>query len=264
MRIEPLTEADLQYIPELQPEGWSDILPHIMFYVSSAFCSPVKVTADGTIVGIGTTIVHGRTAWLAHIIVHRDYRNRGIGQFITQHLIDSLHETPCETVLLIATTLGEPVYKKIGFQKETEYIFLRDGAISPETPSGVVLFSDRYVREMLDLDRKISGEDRQELLIPHIASAHLFVNDGSLLGYYLPDLGDGLVIAGTPEAGLALLIRRSMREKKFVLPLENTAGIEFLFRHGYQEYSRGARMWLGKKLVWHAEMLYNRIGGNLG
>jgi GNAT superfamily N-acetyltransferase len=264
MNVGSLTEDDLPSIKQLQPGGWSDILPHTMFYLKASFCFPIKVLEGDTIAGIGTTILHGRTAWLAHIIVHPDYRNRGVGKLITQTLVDSLKNTSCETVLLIATVLGEPVYKKLGFEKETEYIFLKDGNIPSEHSADIVSFSDHYRDDLLNLDRQVSGEVRHQLLLSHLASAHLFVKDQILLGYYLPYLGDGLVIAKTPEAGLALLTLRSTWENKFVLPLDNKTGLDFLLPHGYQEYSRGARMWLGKKLTWDPTMLYNRIGGNFG
>lgn len=36
------------------------------------------------------------------------------------------------------------------------------------------------------------------------------------------------------------------------------------FASSYHEFRVGIRMWYGEKLRWHPEMLYGRIGGNLG
>lgn len=118
------TKDDLQKIPSMQPEDWSDIGPSWQFDCDSDFCFPVKAMMGNEMVGIGNAIIYGNTAWLAHIIVHKQYRNNGIGSAVTKALIDLVCKTSCDTILLIATALGEPVYKKLGFDIQTKYVFL--------------------------------------------------------------------------------------------------------------------------------------------
>ena len=125
MEIQDLKQSEVGLLIDLQPQGWRDISPIFDFYSKSAFCFPVKATIDNKIVGIGTTVIHNDIAWLAHIIVHHDNRNKGIGQLITQTLVDSSKAKKCHTIYLIATDLGAPVYEKIGFETETEYLFFR-------------------------------------------------------------------------------------------------------------------------------------------
>lgn len=120
MRVQPLNHNDLNSLPGLQPDGWQDITPSFEFYTRSSFCFPLKIISDDKIVGIGTTIIHHDVAWLAHIIVQKDYRKKGIGQLITERLVDSLKPMNCETIYLLATDLGAPVYEKAGFETETE------------------------------------------------------------------------------------------------------------------------------------------------
>ena len=125
MNILTLENGDLNFIAELQPLGWQDIVPTIDFYTKSHFCLPIKVTIDKKIVAIGTAIVHNDIAWLAHIIVHPDNRNQGIGNLITKTLVENLESKRCDTIYLIATALGEPVYKKLGFETETDMYYSR-------------------------------------------------------------------------------------------------------------------------------------------
>lgn len=128
MDIQNLEHIDINFISDLLPIGWEGVIPTIDSYININFCFPIKVSIDNKIVGIGTTIIHNETAWLAHIIVHPDYRNQRIGKIITQTLVDNSYSKDCETIYLLATELGEPVYKKIGFETETEYIvFKREG-----------------------------------------------------------------------------------------------------------------------------------------
>ena len=63
--------------------------------------------------------------WLAHINVQPGNRNHGLGKLITQFLVDEAQAKNCDTIYLIATDLCEPVYKKVGFETETDYLFLK-------------------------------------------------------------------------------------------------------------------------------------------
>lgn len=264
MKIEPVALRDLEGIRLLQPDGWGDILPSIQFYVESDRCFPVKFVDGNVIQGIGTAIIHGETAWLAHIIVGEEYRGKGIGSIITKSLVDSIQHTPCKTALLIATALGEPVYKKLGFKKETEYAYLKRDTLLAAGPTSSVGFQEKYQGAILAMDERVSGEKRSWLLRPHLHNARLIIESNTLQGFYLPSLGDGLIIANTPDAGQALVQLKCSSDVKIMLPVDNTAGLKFLTDSGYTQYLTGTRMWLGDPLQWHPEKLFNRIGGNLG
>lgn len=247
----------------MQPEGWSDILPYFEFYTTSDFCFPLKYTLNGEITGTGCAIVHGKTAWLAHIIVHKEYRNRGIGLAITQALVDRLRNT-CETILLIATALGEPVYKKVGFKKETEYVYLKEGKTASPSADIITSYRTQYSDELLALDRMVSGEDRKKLLMPHLNDAHIVIHNNTLEGYYIPTLGEGLIISRTARAGLELLKLKHASVEKAALPVNNNIALEFLINNNFREVGRGARMVLGKEILWQPDRIYSRIGGYLG
>ena len=171
--LQPLEHSDINLITGLQPEGWQDITSIIDFYTKSSFCFPIKVIIDKKIVGIGTAIIHNDVAWLGHIIVHPDNRNQGIGKMITQALVDNVWRKNCDTIYLIATDLGEPVYKKIGFETETEYLFFKD--IKPDgswIPSeNIVACTDDFKKQIARLDKEISGEDRLLHLEPYFEDA---------------------------------------------------------------------------------------------
>ncbi|MFO7448327.1 MAG: GNAT family N-acetyltransferase [Ignavibacteriaceae bacterium] len=270
MTIEPVTTEDLVNIPRLQPEDWQqDITPHFEYYLRLENCLPVKAVINNEIAGLGCSISFGGTAWLAHIIVHPDYRNRGTGTKIVTSLIDYLKKTPCSTILLIATKLGEPVYRKTGFKADTGYLFFRNtGPIKDKSvfPEEIMPFEEKYKDELLNLDRKISGEEREILLNEYLQGSILYTRNNKLTGYYIPSLGNGPVIADDPEAGIELMKYKhtTMAVKSAALPVDNSIAVEFLINNGYVETSRGLRMSLGKKLNWHPEKLYSRIGGNVG
>jgi GNAT superfamily N-acetyltransferase len=262
--VENFIQKDLSDLVQLQPEGWSDILPYYTFYVSNKFCAPVKIKLNGKIVAIGAAIMHKQTAWLGHIIVHPEHRNKGLGSVITQSLIESLHKANYETILLIATKLGEPVYKKLGFEKETEYISYVKQDKNFSVSGDVMPFEPRFKKQLLELDSSTTGELREQILIPHIENGKVIIDDNSLKGFYLPTLGEGLIIASAPEVGKKLLLDKFSTTCKIALPVNNVTGTEFLLQNGFTEVFRGAKMRLGKKIICMPQNIYSRIGGNLG
>jgi len=265
MSIESLSVRDLTQLEPLQPSGWAPITPFFEFYVTSNFCRPIKYTSRGNIIGIGTAILHRNTAWIAHIIVDTNFRNQGIGTNITRHLIKSLQADGITTISLIASSLGEPVYKKLGFEKDTDYLFFKRDTTVGNTVRKSVSFEPRFQEALLALDASVYGELRSQLLLPHISHARIMLEHDELTGFYLPTLGEGPIIAQTDFAGCALLAEKHSSETtRSVLPKENGPGIHFLHDHGFTQFLTGSRMHLGQPIFFQPSKIFNRVGGNLG
>ena len=215
--------------------------------------------------GIGTAIINGSTAWLAHIIVHKEYRSAGIGTAITKSLVELIRNHSCATMLLIATALGEPVYRKLGFTVEAQYLFLDHGKLPvPAEEKCIIPFHPKYQSALLQFDQLISGEARENLLNPHLSGSKLFLDGDELKGIYLPSLGEGFIAALDSHAGTEFMKHKWRINKMFCVPVQNEHGIEFLKRHGFKEVRKASRMILGKKIPWNGSKIYSRIGGNLG
>jgi len=265
MNIESLGVRDLTQLEPLQPSGWAPIAPFFEFYVRSNFCRPIKYTLRGNIIGVGTAILHRDTAWIAHIIVNTNFRNLGIGTTITRHLITSVQADGINTISLIASSLGEPVYKKLGFEKDTDYLFFKSETTFKSVARTSVAFEPRFENSLLALDADVYGEARTQLVLPHLNQARIILEHGEVTGVYLPTLGEGPIIARTDFAGCALLAEKHSHETtRSVLPKENEPAAEFLRRHGFTQFLTGSRMHLGRPIAFQPAKVYNRVGGNLG
>ena len=267
MKFETVTTRDLDKIRNLQPEDWSDIVPDFEFYINSPFCNPIKTEIDGTIAGVGASILFRNTSWIAHIIVDSGYRNRGIGFQIVEELLTQLRRRPIDTCSLISTRLGQPVYIKAGFRIVSEYAFFKREKPWKEQPvsENVIPFAEKYRPAILSMDQKISGEDREELLTDFLVNSKIFIDNSELAGYYLPDLKNGPIVAETEEAGLELMKLKYSSIDTAVLPSDNRVGVEFLKRTGFVELNKqGTRMVFGKEISWEPRKIYSRIGGNVG
>lgn len=263
--IQPFNSDDLSALPKLQPEGWTNsITPAFNYYLESPFCFPFKYVVDGNVAGTGCGINYGETAWLAHIIVNKNYRRRGIALKIVNHIKNYLFNMSVKTISLIATEMGEPVYIKAGFTDCCEYNFYSgECSLDFEVSKNIVPYNKRYIRELLAFDSKHTGENRN-IILNNLDITSLYIKNNSIEGYYIPNLGQGHIIAENNEAGIELMKLRLKDCKEFVLPSTNKAGTSFLEEIGLSKTVSAKRMFIGKPLNVKPENIYNRIAGNKG
>lgn len=267
MQCDKLTYPEIGRISYLQPEGWSDITEAFRFYCTSNFCNPIKITLDTDIVGIGNSLFFDKTAWLAHIIVSPEYRRQGIGYGIVDSLLSDIKTRGIETALLTATALGEPVYLKSGFRNVSDYLFFRRETVkvNKQFTNRIKPYKEDYYSDIIRLDTYISGENRERLLKDYLSDSFLHISNGTINGFYIPGLGEGPVFALTKDAGKELLRFKYSTISKATIPAENKDGIDFLKELGFTATNTvGKRMISGPDIVWRPEMVYSRIGGNLG
>jgi GNAT superfamily N-acetyltransferase len=266
VEIAEVRREDLPALRIFQPADWPDIIPSFQFYIDSPFCHPIKLLDRGEIVGVGSRIMHGNVAWLATIITHPEHRNKGIGTDITQALIDSLKNTPCKTIMLIATPMGEPLYEKLGFKTDSRYAFYHDGEKSSgkEISPNVIPFRPEYTDRILAMDREAYGENRGVRIVEYLPEAKLYVEGQSLKGFYLPGWGEGPIIAKNSEAGNALLYVKHITATRTVFPEQNQSAADYLDSRGYTMYRKAARMRIGEKIDWKPELIYSRVAGAIG
>jgi GNAT superfamily N-acetyltransferase len=265
MLISALCSTDLASLPQIQPADWTDISIPISFYLQTDFCHAFKVEIDGNLVGTGTAILHQNTGWLASIITHSEYRKQGIGKAITEHLLAFLQDKQCNYIYLIATALGEPVYKKVGFTTESRYDYYKDISegnfeISPY----IIAYEPVYKQAVLNMDRHISGEDRLPYLEGFLHDSFIYMVDKIIQGVYFPRLGDGMIIAQTDSAGIELMKKRLQKFNIVSFPQENMAAGKFMLSLGYEPFTTHARMYFKKQMPWNPRGLFNRVGGNIG
>lgn len=266
MKVLNLESADIDILNQLQPPGWEDIRSYFYYYISSPSCDSIKICDGERIAAVGTTIRHPDTAWLAHVIVHPDYRNQGLGKKLTSELIDRAYAKNIKTIYLDATDMGFPVYKKLGFETETEYVHM-DGELINQNltkPATVIPFVEKYRDDVLKLDQSTSGENRELILTDRLKYALLYLKENQVAGIYFPNFFENAILANDPEAGTELMKLRMRVKNKFRFPAGNKHGIDFLIKNGYQQVRTSRKMILGPAREWKEEYNYNRISGGLG
>ncbi len=244
-----------------------DLEAFLKEFLSDEIFHAFVMIEDEKIVGIGNVFLRGKVGWLANIIVHKDHRNKGLGFKMTKFLVEFLTSRGCKTQLLIATQLGEAVYKKIGFEKITEYECFDSVVGYDYRPTNHIRKMDRTsLQQLRTFDAEINGEDRSDLIEKYYHDGLGYFNEkNELLGFYLPNFARGLVLSKEEKAGIELLkIKHSEKGRRTLLPLENQTGIDFLSKLGLQQGVRSSKMVLGKKVVWNPKCIYSYASGYCG
>jgi GNAT superfamily N-acetyltransferase len=265
--IRKIEKEEIPLIRNLTPPEWNIDLGKVYnqhFYQDYFY--PAVAILDFEIVGTGIAVVNDNSTWLGTIIVKENYRNKGIGKAITNHLIDHSIAKDIDKIILAASDLGLPVYRKIGFEHDINYLFFKtENPIKKGTVSKCIseINEDEYDR-IFELDYAITGEKRKKLITLSLKTGIKF-KDKFIKGYYLPDFGSGLIIADSEIAGLELLQYRLSRDTSPIcVPETNITAIGYLKSINYFQYFKTPRMYLNKNVKWDPGKVYSRGCGYLG
>ena len=230
---------------------------------------PIKLVAENKIIGVGELVLNGKIGWLGNIIVSKEFRNQGLGKKLTERLIRIANAKGCESIYLLATPLGKTVYQKLGFQESGKYLFFKKGEMSfpEEKNESIIPFDKKYQKEIFDLDKIAMGEDRSKVLGLHLEQSFVYKNPNKdkISGFFIPSLGDGVIICNNIIAGFEFIKKReTFGMERIIIPEECEETIEFLIQNKYTYFRDATFMFLGKLKKGNPKMVYSRIGGYLG
>ncbi len=269
LKIRDLRTDEVPQLKEFAPPEWKTDLSQLFGrHFGRPYFHPIGADLDGSLAGCASGLVHGNAGWLGNICVPPQHRGHGIGTALTEELIRLFRSKQLAFQILVATPLGEPIYRKLGFEVVSYYIFLeRQGeAVSIEAAAGVRPFQPGDAEQIFELDTRLTGEMRRPFVSEFLEGAWVHTGPGGRLdGYFLPSLGNGLVIATNDEAGTALMqLKLRLGATSAVVPEQNQVARDFLRGHGFVETFRAPRMTLGPDSSWQPERVYCRGGGYCG
>jgi len=216
---------------------------------------------DGRLVGTTTTTIHGGLAWIGMVLVEPQHRRQGIAAKLMDVALDYLKDK-VDTIKLDATSLGQPVYEKLGFQVESVVERWSGTARSTGREIQPPAVMDRdTVRELLNLDRVAFKADRSRLIetltdAACVSPVLMRAADDTLSGYALARSGTsrtyvGPVIAKDPEVAETLLDRMfselAGREVYVDLNKQCSAGASLLSDRGFVKERDLMRMVRGRE-----------------
>ena len=269
LKIRPVKSDELPLLEDFAPQEWNtNISQRFAFYFGQPYFHPIVAEFDGEIVGCANGLLNETVGWLGNIIVLPEYRGQGIGSALTADLVEYFHQHGCQSQLLVATKLGEPVYARLGFTVSSTYTFLRsEKTISARPTPHVRRAQPGDFEAIRALDQEITGEKRGAFLERFVAGGWVFQADAlePVTGFFLPGLESGPILAQDATAGLELLQYKLGFGCTFVVvPTSNQPALNFLLSAGFRVENTAPRMTLGAELKWIPEGVFSRGGGFCG
>lgn len=205
---------------------------------------------EGEIQGTAASVGFGPTGWLGGVTVTPAARGGGLGRRLTEAAIDALGER--ETLLLLASAMGRPVYERLGFQAEGTYRVFTSGTSRPEQTVELRDVTPEDRDAILALDRRATGEDRTLAIDASLDGAKA-TPDLSAVALRPP--WPALPIIGDPAGATTLLTSLIQPGVRLAVPEENTQAVNLLRLLG-REREPVTRMRRGPAVEWRPDEVW--------
>jgi len=265
-------------------DDWGDRRAWFEFVVAHQRCDAVVAEMDGIVVGTGVTTLNGPVAWIGTIWVAAAWRGQGLGRILTRATMDVAEAAGCRTLVLVATSSGQPLYERMGFRVRTWYRTMEapgrlgdpraaDRAVDPGMSRVLRAFQTDDLSSMVRLDAGATGEDRAHLLGAFATETSTRIvagPDDVARGFMIrAPWGGGATIAPDPDDAMTLLDARrdaypTDRKVRAGVLETNVVGIARLEADGWTEAWRAPRLELGEPLDWNPPAIWGQFNHALG
>jgi len=253
--IETLTADDAPRVMRLvEAAGWNQTPRDWLRMIGHQPQGCFKAVEADQLVGTVTTTAYGLAlGWIGMMLVDPQYRRAGFGTALMQRALDYLSQQSVRSIYLDATPLGQPLYKKLGF--EPEFVFQRwhrQGLPAVESvqwnAGNQRIASPTLDANHLVLDRQAFGVDRQAWLERLAADSRVvtcthgfgMVRSGRIASYLGPIVADS---PSTATGLISALLENVSSQVFWDIPGENHA-VEPLARSlGFVPVRNLTRMW---------------------
>jgi ribosomal protein S18 acetylase RimI-like enzyme len=262
LHLRLLTEADLPFADSVRAlAGWNQTLADWRRFLAMAPDGCFLAEWNGAPAGTATTTVYGpELAWIGMVLVHPEFRRRGIGTALLQRCMDYLLARGVRCIKLDATPAGKPVYVALGFKDEwalTRWQHANPVVQSVPDPA-IRNWRETDLQFAAALDMSAFGISRQTLLQTLAAQSHgaltLETESGECAGYGMIRRGArslylGPITARSANAGLRLvaaLLAPGGQSIFWDIPDLNAAAVAWAEKQGFTRQRSLMRMYLGE------------------
>lgn len=250
-----LRAEDLPFADSLrQMAGWNQTTADWQRFLDLSPNGCLIAELDGQPAATATTIQYGNeVGWIGMLLVHPDFRRRGIARVMLSHCIERLKAGGVRSIKLDATPEGREVYVGLGFQDEFKLTRYSGTLLGDDSTSQLRPADEADLPQIIELDARAFGTDRPSLLarllresplalvseVPGRILAFGFQRNGSLATYLGP-------IAGEPAACAQIADSLARECDKFFcdLPDSNVVAVKWAQSRGLRPQRTLIRMFL--------------------
>tara|TARA_R110002096_G_scaffold116491_1_gene252317 strand:+ start:1786 stop:2619 length:834 start_codon:yes stop_codon:yes gene_type:complete len=253
--IRLLTRDDIEFACSVvELAGWNQVPNDWARLMASEPEGCFLIECDGQPAGTATTTTYGSSlGWIGMVLVHPDFRRRGLATALLNRCLEYLlEEKQVECVKLDATPDGMKVYQKLGFRAELELARWSGNGLVGDQASAVEL-SEAAMRE---LDSEAFGADRWDYLNRLaenssgrglLGNSYGLVRPGRIASYLGP------VVADSPEIARELVVGLLKTRKPGLVYWDvledNKAAVALAEELGFERQRPLIRMWKGERPV---------------
>lgn len=270
IRVRAMTECDLPLGMRLTGQaGWNQTAAdwRRILHLEPGGCFVAE--AGGSPVATAAVCTFDSVAWVMMLLVDEGFRRRGIGTRLIEHCLEVLDQRSVRTTRLDATSLGRPIYEKLGFLPEYEVVRLEGTAEAVFLPGRVEPVAADRLGEVCEFDRRATGTDRGRLIKrlyeERPDAMQLCARRQEILGYLTFREGSRAVQIGpgaARSAGVgrslveAVLARCAGRRVFWDVPVENRSAVRFAeakdlaIQRSFVRMRRGAAVDDQRTLLW--------------
>lgn len=216
--------------------------------------------SDGKLVGVLSTTVYGRLAFLGAVIVEPECRGQGIGDAMMRAALDHLDDGGVETVRLNAYLHVVAFYERLGFRAEYDNVRWSRGPL-PAIPSSARPLDAKALDHVIAFDAPFFGATRADLLTSlwkeFPRTSLVAERAGRPVGYLVGntsgascEVGPWVVDPGSEDAAsdllYGLMAASASESYAFTAPAPNRAADRFARSLGFEEVFRTRRMVRGR------------------
>jgi GNAT superfamily N-acetyltransferase len=260
LSIRPFTSDDIPAALDLcRTAGWNQLHADWSRIID---CEPdgcFVAEIDHQLVGTVTTTRYGTDlAWIGMMLVHEDYRRRGIASDLINKSLEYLRQQQVRCIKLDATPTGKDVYERLGFQCEWSFHrWIRDAAVIDARTEGDLAGRSESVDPLtsahLELDRIAFGAERSGWLERLARGSYVCSHPdgfGMIRRGYLADYL-GPLVAGNGDVARKIvteLLEQSAATLFWDVPQANQDAADIAKSLGFQPVRDLTRMWTGSEL----------------
>ena len=149
-------------------EGWNQTEKDWKLFMANQGNTCVVAEHDHKVIATTTAINYShRVAWVAMVLVDKEYRGQGISKALLQQVLEKLQS--CKSVKLDATPAGKEVYKKLDFSDEYQVARMTNAQVKDfqlHESSGMLpqLIQVTEIPEAVAFDEIVFGANRKRLI----------------------------------------------------------------------------------------------------
>lgn len=217
------------------------------------------------IAGIGGVFFLGDVCSFGYMAVLHHYRGKGLGTSIFRKLFETAADRGCKKMILYASPLGEPIYRRFGFMKSYYGSMYNLPKTLPSLKS-----TDKHVKILnhlpnwlLDLDREAIGFNRKEYFeLKLTLGSKVLVIEKEAFGFItkvLNNLRLGPLISRSLDSALNIMARSIELQANQIILTEHNKLPKKIFeviRLNKVENGSNSRMAYGDKIIESLDLIY--------